>query len=237
MSDTPREPDAEAIRAALEALCCPWCKKGPFKVPAQHISQMHGVNRWELRDLAEICYGTSICDPELAEVMREHGRERFREGSFVPQGPHQRRLSVAARKLAQEKGRLVAARFETDNELRDVLLRAAQVAGRNRRKPRKACAICGGYIPDVTSSGGRTKSKRTVCDAPACISAVRAQAARVANENSRRERFTPQQLNLRSHVLLMRDDQGLSFREIATKLGVSETSARNYYRVAKGGSR
>jgi len=60
----------EAYRQHIEAQTCPFCGKGPFKSLVQHTGKGHGVNKWELRDLAGLTSLEPITSPELREKMR-----------------------------------------------------------------------------------------------------------------------------------------------------------------------
>lgn len=61
----------ERIRAAIAARVCPWCAAGPFKCLALHTRKIHGVDRWELRDLAGLTTRESVCTPELSDTLRD----------------------------------------------------------------------------------------------------------------------------------------------------------------------
>lgn len=103
------EPTREQIRAGIEAQVCPWCGNGPFKILALHTTRLHGVDRFQLRDLAGLTYSASICAPEVAETRREivrrSGRVLVSPGKGV-----KRNLSAAAKEIARRK--LDAARSE-----------------------------------------------------------------------------------------------------------------------------
>ena len=64
--------DPAAVRAAIEAQICPLCGAGPYKVVANHVSQKHGVDRRELRDMAGFRLGDSICSAEHSRARRDH---------------------------------------------------------------------------------------------------------------------------------------------------------------------
>lgn len=77
--------NSDAVRAALLAQICPFCGAGPYKVVASHVASSHGIDRIELRSLAGLLAGDSICSPETAEKHRRLAVERdfgHRERSF-----------------------------------------------------------------------------------------------------------------------------------------------------------
>lgn len=103
------EPTREQIRAGIEAQICPWCGAGPFKILASHTTRLHGVDRFQIRDLAGLTYSTSICDPDVSEDRREIVRRIGRV--LTPPGKGvKRKLSEAAKEIARDK--LDAARSE-----------------------------------------------------------------------------------------------------------------------------
>lgn len=58
------------VQRAIEAQLCPWCGAGPYKMLAAHTNKAHGVDRKELRRLAELPPYSSICDPAYSEICR-----------------------------------------------------------------------------------------------------------------------------------------------------------------------
>lgn len=64
--------DPAAVRAAIEAQICPLCGAGPYKVVATHVSQKHGVDRRELRDMAGLRLIDSICSAESSRKARDN---------------------------------------------------------------------------------------------------------------------------------------------------------------------
>ena len=103
------EPTRDQIRAGIEAQICPWCGSGPFKILASHTTRLHGVDRFQLRDLAGFTYSASVCAPEVADERREI----VRRAGHIPTPPGKgtkRVLSEAAKEIARRK--LDAARSE-----------------------------------------------------------------------------------------------------------------------------
>jgi hypothetical protein len=79
-------PSEEALRSAIEAQTCPWCGAGPFKVLAAHTNKAHGVDRSELRRLAGLNSGASICSPEFSDQARSSLTARNIDGSLSVKG-------------------------------------------------------------------------------------------------------------------------------------------------------
>lgn len=67
----PVDPSPEQIRDCLHAGMCPFCAKGPFRAPATHINKVHGIGGFDLRDMAGLTAGATICSPELSQIRRE----------------------------------------------------------------------------------------------------------------------------------------------------------------------
>ena len=65
------------VRAAIEAQTCPFCGKGPFIIVAGHTQRAHGIDRYELRDLAGLYYSTSITPPEHAAERAQAARKHL----------------------------------------------------------------------------------------------------------------------------------------------------------------
>lgn len=99
---TAAEPTREQIQAGIEAQICPWCDAGPFKILASHTTRLHGVDRFQLRDLAGLTYSASVCAPEVAderrEIVRRSGRVLVSPGKGI-----KRNLSEAAKEIARRK--------------------------------------------------------------------------------------------------------------------------------------
>lgn len=62
-------PSQAAIREAIEAQTCPFCGRGPFKMLPVHTNKTHGVDKWELRDLAGLTTRDALCSPEALAKM------------------------------------------------------------------------------------------------------------------------------------------------------------------------
>jgi len=70
------DPEVEVLRAYIREQRCWWCGNGPFRVLALHTVNAHGINRFELRRLADVAGRTSICSPEHSIVMADNGKKQ-----------------------------------------------------------------------------------------------------------------------------------------------------------------
>lgn len=191
--------DPEAVRAAVEALLCPFCGVGPFKVVARHVSLMHGVSPSELRDMAGFLKADSICDPAYSQRKSEQGKQRRDLGYLPPRSlPGQKNeLSVAAKKAASERCA----------ELGRTSKGHPYFGGRPPKKPRGACASCGGRIPDTRPTRARTCSDE-------CLRAIQSE-----NMKEWRRRFSDGD---RLEIARLYG-AGLSQSQIAERFGVTQT--------------
>lgn len=130
-------PFEDSILAAVQACLCPWCGRGPWKMLAAHVAKMHGVSPDQLRDMAGLTRGASICDPAFAAVRSALAKSR---GATPPRATPGRTktFSKAGLALAQAAGRRLAAD--------DRCGRAKPGQGAGPRKPRGACVVCGSEI-------------------------------------------------------------------------------------------
>lgn len=67
MSD---DPSTEEIRAGISCQVCPWCGKGPFKMLPVHVNRIHGIDKWELRELAGYATTDPLCGASAIASMR-----------------------------------------------------------------------------------------------------------------------------------------------------------------------
>lgn len=72
-------PSAEALQRAIEAQVCPWCGEGPFRLLAVHTNKAHGVDRYELRQMAGLSRSAPVCSPEVSENRRANLLSRPQE--------------------------------------------------------------------------------------------------------------------------------------------------------------
>lgn len=164
-------PSVEATRRALMAGICPFCGRGPFRVLAGHTQRIHAVDRFELRELADLTYSTSILDERTRQEFSARARARLAAGVPLPVGggPGQRRrLSPAARRIAADKLRRFAEQAGPEAMARQRLAAARRAAERSR-KPHP-CPACGTLLPTAHP---------ITCSAP-CRRIIRVRTARAS---------------------------------------------------------
>lgn len=81
------------IRAFIIAGLCPWCDgskthPGPFASIAGHTTIAHGVDRFQLRELAGLYRNSVICSDEHHLRTQQNLRRRIDAGEWVPTHPH-----------------------------------------------------------------------------------------------------------------------------------------------------
>lgn len=97
----------EVLREFITAQICPWCGEGPYKVLAGHTSPTHGVDRFELREMAGLMKYEPICDPQISEEWsRMRAGRRPTEEALKRARSAPRRLSAAGK--ASARARLAA---------------------------------------------------------------------------------------------------------------------------------
>lgn len=94
----------EVVREFIEAQICPWCGNGPYQVLASHTGNQHGVDRFELREMAGLSKTAPICAPEISQE-----RSKARAGKGPSDEARQkarrapRRLSAAGKAVMRAK--------------------------------------------------------------------------------------------------------------------------------------
>lgn len=66
----------EAVREFIEACTCPLCGRGPFKVLSVHTNKAHGIDKYELRDMAGLSTKDPITSADYRANAREHALRR-----------------------------------------------------------------------------------------------------------------------------------------------------------------
>lgn len=123
LSSDPVLSEAE-IREALEALCCPWCGAGPFRMVSAHIYPRHGITARQVRDAAGLTLRHSLTS---ADVRRQRTAEALKHPvppprPGVPQGPKR-----------QGKARMRSQRANQQRILGTPELNERRLAGLRRR--------------------------------------------------------------------------------------------------------
>ena len=174
-------PSVEATRRAVMAGICPFCGRGPFLVLAGHTQKVHGVDRFELRELADLTYSTSLLDERTREAFSARAKARLATGVPLPISNgvrKKRRLSPAGKRIQAEKLLRFAEQLGPEG-----LSRQRAAAGRRKgelsRKPHP-CPACGTILPTA----------HPITCSPACRRVIRVQTAR-ASAAKRLARRTP----------------------------------------------
>lgn len=127
---------AEARRAISNGEC-PFCGK-PFKNIAGHTNRTHGVDSFELKEIAGIPKSRAACSEEYSETLSERSKREFRENPLRAQNliaspnAKSRSFSEAGRRVQMEK--LAKARAAQDviaMGRENTLRRRAQTAHRD----------------------------------------------------------------------------------------------------------
>jgi hypothetical protein len=180
-------PSVEATRRAVMAGICPFCGRGPFQVLAGHTQKLHGVDRFELRELADLTYSASLLDDRTREQFSERAKARLARGVPLPSSNGvrtKRRLSPAGKRIAAEKLRRITERLGPDGMARQRAA-AARRSGEVQRRPHP-CPACGTVLPTA----------HPITCSPACRRIIRvrtaqASAAKRLARRLRQERESP----------------------------------------------
>jgi hypothetical protein len=127
---------------------CPFCGRGPFQVLAGHTQKVHGVDRFDLRELADLTYSTSLLDDRTREQFSARAKARLARGVPLPSGAgvtRKRRVSPAGKRIQADKLRRIAERLGPDGMARQRTA-AARRSGELKRKPHP-CPACGTILP------------------------------------------------------------------------------------------
>jgi ribosomal protein S27AE len=152
---------------------CPFCGRGPFQVLAGHTQKVHGVDRFELRELADLTYSTSILDERTREAFSARAKARLAAGIPLPTNDgarKKRRLSPAGKRIAAEKLLRFAEQLGPEGLSRQRTA-AARLSGELRRKPHP-CPACGTILPTA----------HPITCSPACRRLIRVRTALASAE-------------------------------------------------------
>lgn len=76
---------SDILNEYIEACQCPWCNDGrKWRSLAAHCSHFHSISAAELREMAGLNRGTSICDPELHVMRREQMKAKYADNNGRP---------------------------------------------------------------------------------------------------------------------------------------------------------
>lgn len=164
-------PSIEATRRCVIAGICPFCGRGPFRVLAGHTQKVHGVDRFELRELADLTYSTSLLDERTREEFSARAKARLAAGTPLPTNSgvkKKRRMSPAGKRIAAEKLLRFAERLGPEAMSRQRTA-AARRSGELRRKPHP-CPACGTIMPTA----------HPITCSPACRRVIRVRTAQAS---------------------------------------------------------
>lgn len=188
---------------------CPWCGRGPFLVLAQHTVLTHGVGRRDLRNMAGMTIGESICDPEHSEQHRQLAHAQGSKPPRAAPGQDQRVFTEAGRQRQSDRARKVWA-AKTEEQRRAFSLSGSMARKGKPQKPRQPCVICGVEIPYRSGNAARR-----VCSSECNkIRLSRQLAAQRATAKARVDAVRP--------VILLRLSEGIPQDKIAVEVGVSQ---------------
>lgn len=203
------DPTPAEVRAAIEAQLCPFCRKGPYKVIASHISRKHDVSPLELRDLGGFNATESICSPEASQSYRENSVRRGAVETAINASRKRRspRRWTQAGLAAATAGRATAAEIQ----------RASTKA--TRRKLAKQFEDLGAGVEAVGQLAERYGVTRRSMQARLKHAGVEVPDARPA-ANGRRRRISDED---RAEIGRLYG-KGLSQSQIAERFGITQSS-------------
>ncbi len=122
----------EAMQRAIESQICPWCGKGPFKMLPVHTNKVHGVDKWEFRELAGLTSQQALIADETRQAMREAAlrndpqstAQRARAGAASKSGRRTQRWTTAG--LAKNAATLAAWELDNPEKARQARIKAAR---------------------------------------------------------------------------------------------------------------
>lgn len=164
-------PSQDAIRESIESGICPWCGRGPYKMLAGHVNGQHGIDRFELRELAGLTRHVSICDPAYSDERRDLAQRQDRKPPPAKPG-RQVTLSSAGREQLRANAQATQAKIKGTEAAQRGGRAGGRVRGAQLRKERPPCAVCGSSIPTVSSGKGRTRPGQKTCS-DQCLSQLR----------------------------------------------------------------
>lgn len=132
-------PSPEEMRRSISNGECPFCGER-YKNIAVHTYHAHGVDRYELKEMAGIPKTTAVCAPELSEALSEVGKReaqnnperiaKFRQ-AFDPR--RKRSLSAAAIEVQRRKAAMGRAAQVARASTHDIEIAARVEAGETVR--------------------------------------------------------------------------------------------------------
>jgi hypothetical protein len=146
-TDPQISPTQQAFRRAIESQMCPFCPKGPFAMLPVHTNKAHGVDKWELRDLAGLTGNDPLCSEDTRRKMAEKapraGSERLERATAAARGKGKRkpqRWTKAGLKVQVDTVLEVNARM-TDEERRELMRKRTELAHTDAAHAKRAATI------------------------------------------------------------------------------------------------
>lgn len=137
-----QNPHQELVRSFIRAGLCPWCagtrpgRTGPWSSIAAHVAKAHGVDRFQLREVAGLYRRSSIC----SDGHRLRCQARAIAESRVPKGSSKgfkKTLSSAGRALQRKRATAQPPEKRSENARKA----AAAVTREGRAKAAKASGV------------------------------------------------------------------------------------------------
>jgi predicted RNA-binding Zn-ribbon protein involved in translation (DUF1610 family) len=169
-------PSPEAVRAAIVAQTCPFCGRGPYKVLAVHTNKTHGVDKRELREMAGLTLGVSICSEGYSARARELASGRAFDGAAI--GANRKKQPREWTSAGKVKVTENLVRWNETPESAATRSVAGQAGGRARAERYAAnriafvCPVCGKDFALPPSTARKTVST------PACSKKCRSESLR-----------------------------------------------------------
>lgn len=139
-------PSVEAVRAAIAEGKCPFCGAGPWKMLPVHTNKAHGIDKWELRDLANLSSTDPLCSDETLAKLREaalRNPDQVARATEAARRPRPNRRTTSA---GRERNTETLATWVRDNPdaAREAQLRANRsVTPEGRQRSREAASAWG----------------------------------------------------------------------------------------------
>lgn len=134
-------PSAEAVRAAIAEGKCPFCGSGPWKMLPVHTNKAHGVDKWELREMAQLSTNDPLCSNESREKMREAALRNPGAVERATEAARRARPNRRTTAAGRERNTATITAWMQDNpeQAREAQLRAAaSVTPEGRARQREA---------------------------------------------------------------------------------------------------
>ena len=171
----------EAIRAAIDAQTCPWCGRGPFAMLPVHTNKVHGVDKWELRELAGYSTRDALCSEEV--------RAKMAAGQDAERNTEVRAMAVAASKERQPQRWTRAGRERQVETIRRWMEENPEEARASQRKAARAERSAEGEQRRIDASRKRHRSQAEIDAFRARMAspevAAKREAARLAKRDGR----------------------------------------------------